>query len=623
MTSVPRFLLASAAALLAIVFGLGTVQAQTSTAPKVLYACYGSLTGVVYRIKEPGTPANCLHPTHIQFSWTDGVDAIRTGAPAGGDFSGTYPNPSLASNAVTSSKIVDNTIDNSDIADNSLDATSLATGSVRSDELLDDTIDDADVADNALDASSLATGAVASDEILDASITADDIAPGVISGGGSCSNACVNTASIADGAVTGPKIADGAVTAPKIADGAVSGTKIADGSIGGPDIATGAVVRSVNGLTEGVTLAAGTGVTITPNDQTLTISSAGGVTSGTSTNTPNTLVQRDGSGSFSAGSVNLAGSINLDPTSRVTLGGARFLYRTVAGTATSVFLGTAAGDPASTGIANVGMGHMALQAVTSGGRNTALGASAGLRLTSGGNNALVGYLAGTSLIGGTANVAVGMTSLANLSGSDPNSSFNTAVGSGALFRLSDGSGNLALGVNAGTNLIGAESYNVYIANDGVAGESRAIRIGTPGLQTAAFVTGISGTTAASGVAVFVNGNGQLGTTTSSARFKLDVHDMGAASAALHQLRPVSFRYRPELDSTGILQYGLIAEEVDRIAPELVVRDSLGQPYTVRYHLLVPMLLNEVQRLERERKVQQAAVRAMERRLARLEAAAKP
>jgi hypothetical protein len=110
---------------------------------------------------------------------------------------------------------------------------------------------------------------------------------------------------------------------------------------------------------------------------------------------------------------------------------------------------------------------------------------------------------------------------------------------------------------------------------------------------------------------------------SSARFKLDVRDLGSASTAIYRLRPVAFRYRPEIDRVGTLQYGLIAEEVERVAPDLVVRDSTGQVFTVRYELLVPMLLNELQRLERERGAQTAAMADLERRLARLEEKSKP
>jgi hypothetical protein len=139
-------------------------------------------------------------------------------------------------------------------------------------------------------------------------------------------------------------------------------------------------------------------------------------------------------------------------------------------------------------------------------------------------------------------------------------------------------------------------------------ESHTTLIGRAFSDSRTFIAGISNAVV-TGAAVQVNPSGQLGVAASSARFKLDVRDLGSASAALYRLRPVAFRYRPEIDRAGALQYGLIAEEVERAAPELVVHDSAGRVFTVRYELLVPMLLNEIQRLEQ--------------RLARLEAAVKP
>jgi hypothetical protein len=114
--------------------------------------------------------------------------------------------------------------------------------------------------------------------------------------------------------------------------------------------------------------------------------------------------------------------------------------------------------------------------------------------------------------------------------------------------------------------------------------------------------------------------GQLGVAGSSARFKTGVRDLGEAALALGALRPVSYRYRSDLDPAGAIQYGLIAEEVDRVAPDLVVRDSSGRPFTVRYDLLVPLLVDEIQ----HRRALVAALRrdqaAMLRRLEELEAA---
>jgi hypothetical protein len=128
-----------------------------------------------------------------------------------------------------------------------------------------------------------------------------------------------------------------------------------------------------------------------------------------------------------------------------------------------------------------------------------------------------------------------------------------------------------------------------------ASESNTIRIGAPDQHTAAFIAGIVGETTGSNdaVEVVIDSNGQLGTINSSRRYKEDIHDMGDASARLLSLRPVTFRYKkPYADGGKPIQYGLIAEEVAEVFPELVVRNAQGQPETVKYQLLAPLLLNE-------------------------------
>ena len=137
-------------------------------------------------------------------------------------------------------------------------------------------------------------------------------------------------------------------------------------------------------------------------------------------------------------------------------------------------------------------------------------------------------------------------------------------------------------------------------NAGVTFENNTIRIGTQGTgdgqQNTTYIAGIRGTTASGGIDVLIDANGMLGTTTSSRRFKDNILDMGEASSKLFQLRPVTFFYKPQYDDgSHILQYGLIAEEVAKIYPDLVVYGEDGQPQTIRYHLLTPMLLNELQK----------------------------
>jgi len=154
------------------------------------------------------------------------------------------------------------------------------------------------------------------------------------------------------------------------------------------------------------------------------------------------------------------------------------------------------------------------------------------------------------------------------------------------------------------------SSNIDIGNQGATGESGTIRIGTS--QAATFVAGIYGVTISpSGSAVYVNANGQLGTVNSSRRFKEAIQNMGDQSDVLLSLRPVAFRYKPDLDPQGTPQFGLIAEEVENVAPELVLRDAKGEISSVRYEQVNAMLLNEF--LKEHRKVEQ-----LESRLEKLE-----
>jgi uncharacterized coiled-coil protein SlyX len=234
---------------------------------------------------------------------------------------------------------------------------------------------------------------------------------------------------------------------------------------------------------------------------------------------------------------------------------------------------------------NTAIGYHALYQATSVDYNTAVGASALWRLTMGAFNTGIGR--GTLL-------------MANNCGN------NTAVGEQALGSNTTGSDNIALGAYAGQALT-TGSYNIDIGSGGVAAESKAIRIGTQGTQTATYVAGIYGATSGLGIPVYINPSGKLGTTTSSARFKRDIHSMDNTSETILALRPVTFRYKPEFDSTGIPQFGLVAEEVEKINPALVVRDADGKPYTVRYEAVNAMLLNEFLKEHKKIEEQQATI----------------
>ena len=176
---------------------------------------------------------------------------------------------------------------------------------------------------------------------------------------------------------------------------------------------------------------------------------------------------------------------------------------------------------------------------------------------------------------------------------------NTATGALALFSNTTGSSNIALGLSAGANLT-TGSNDIDIGNLSVAGESATIRIGS-GNQTSTFIAGINGT-AVTGTGVVVSASGQLGAATSSARFKYKIKPMNKASEALFALKPVTFRYKKEVDPEGVPQFGLVAEEVAKANPDLVVRDKNGEIYTVRYDAVNAMLLNEF--LREHRKVQE-------------------
>ena len=174
-----------------------------------------------------------------------------------------------------------------------------------------------------------------------------------------------------------------------------------------------------------------------------------------------------------------------------------------------------------------------------------------------------------------------------------------------------------MGNNAGSKAHDRLS-NIDIGNTGVKGEGKTIRIGTTGTRQATFIAGVNGVVVAGGVGVIVDADGQLGTSTSSARFKDEIQPMNKASEAIYQLAPVTFRYKKELDPNGIPQFGLVAEEVERVDPDLVARDHAGKAYTVRYEAVNAMLLNEFLKAhrrmeEQDRKLEEQATAIAQQR----------
>jgi Chaperone of endosialidase len=257
---------------------------------------------------------------------------------------------------------------------------------------------------------------------------------------------------------------------------------------------------------------------------------------------------------------------------------------------------------------NTAIGTFAMLSNTNGRLNTANGALALLSNTNGLFNTAVGSSALYSNTIGDDNVAIGGSALSSNTGNG-----NTAVGAFALSQNTSGSINIALGSRSGELATG--SNNIDIGNRGVAGDSDTIRIGGNvfgfGTQTAAFIAGISGT-AVVGDAVVVDGNGQLGTVASSARFKKNIKPMDKTSEAILALKPVSFQYRS--DSKGTPQFGLIAEEVAKVNPDLVVRNRNGEIYSVRYDQVNAMLLNEFLKEHRKNEKQEVTIARLEKQL---------
>jgi Chaperone of endosialidase len=259
------------------------------------------------------------------------------------------------------------------------------------------------------------------------------------------------------------------------------------------------------------------------------------------------------------------------------------------------FVSSEAGIPPPNGgnaNGNTAEGTQALFSNTTGNANTAIGVGALYKNTTGTGNTATGMAALGSNTSGLANTAIGAKALLNATGN-----YNVALGDSAGESLSTGDNNIDVG------------YNVV----GVKGESNTIRIGNTDI-IATYVRGISGRTVVGGAAVFVDSNGKLGTMTASTRFSDEIKPMDEASEAILTLKPVTFRYKQEIDSKSIRQFGLIAEEVEKINPDLITRDREGKPYTVRYDAVNAMLLNEFLKEHRTVQEQQKEIDALKTEL---------
>jgi hypothetical protein len=353
-------------------------------------------------------------------------------------------------------------------------------------------------------------------------------------------------------------------------------------------------------------------------------------------------------GSDAASNTAMGGNALLNLTSGIanTAAGAGALFSNTTGGNNTAF-GAAALHANSAGELNVAVGYQALFGNTVGTSNTAVGLQSLYANTSGSGNTAYGLQTLFQNSSGADNTAVGYEALVYNTTGGFNTSFgyqamyfnstgyqNTAVGLGALYHNSTGfyntgtgygtlflnttggentatgfhalynatgSNNIGEGFHGGFNLTNG-SNNIDIGNVGAAADNGIIRIGTAGTHNAAYVAGIAGAKV-TGAAVYVTASGQLGVLASSERYKTAVAPMGADSDKLGRLRPVTFRLKS--DPLGAVQYGLIAEEVDRVYPDLVIRDEAGRIEGVRYDELAPLLLNEVQKQRRVARAQAA------------------
>ena len=270
----------------------------------------------------------------------------------------------------------------------------------------------------------------------------------------------------------------------------------------------------------------------------------------------------------------------------------------------------------TTGINNTASGVNALSSNTSGVQNTAYGVQALEASTIEDNDTAVGYRALQSInsvVRTGNNTAVGANALQAMT----EGTLNVAVGGNAMNIRTTGNNNIAIGYAAGSRLTGTDN-NIHIGSVGDPADFNTIRIG--GIQLSAYIAGVRGavTANANAVNVLIDSAGQLGTINSSRKVKDHISDMGEASDVLRRLRPVTFYYKKDSDPRGrTLQYGLIAEEVDKVSPGLVARSADGKIETVYYQFLAPMLLNEYQKQQRTIEAQAARIAELESGSARV------
>jgi trimeric autotransporter adhesin len=270
----------------------------------------------------------------------------------------------------------------------------------------------------------------------------------------------------------------------------------------------------------------------------------------------------------------------------------------------------------TTGSFNTANGAFALFANTTGADNTANGNGALTSNTTGFSNTANGSVALVGNITGHQNTANGTSALFN----NTTGSFNTATGERALVSNTTGNGNTAAGQNAlASNTTGSfctalgkdAGFNVSTANNVIC---IGFGVGGANVSNSCYIGSIFGQTSSDGVAVFIDSAGKLGTLTSSRRFKEGIKPMEQASEVLFALKPVTFRYKKEIGAAGTSQFGLVAEDVEKVNPDLIVRDKEGNPYSVRYDQVNAMLLNEFLKEHRKNEEQEATIARQQKQI---------
>jgi hypothetical protein len=352
----------------------------------------------------------------------------------------------------------------------------------------------------------------------------------------------------------------------------------------------GEVVTAINGVTGNVTFESASGtISIDPDGQTFSFDVFGGANALLPSGTTNQTLRHDGFKWVPSSAVKnnefgleLTGILELPSNASIWADGSRFLYTQLNGGSWNTYIGVGAAAQ-GIGVDEVGVGYYSLGGGLPSGRES--------------------------------NIGIGTYSLFDTTSGD----FNVAIGHSALGNMTTGSGNIGIGRDAGVNNT-TGSNNIYIGNLGSAGESGQIRIGSgANITQGTVIVGIYGFGSSGGIPVIVNSGGRLGTTTSSVRVKEDVRDIGAESDGLMSLRPVAFKYKASHEPGRLPQYGLIAEEVAEVYPELVVNDDEGRPFAIRSQLLDPLLLNELQKQHHSIEAQRIEIEELKTQLAKLAA----